>query len=294
MGLKTLVVSKHSKLELSLSSLIIRDAEGESRIAIDELNMLIIESTSVAVTAALLSELIQRKVKVIFCDEKHNPQFECIPYYGTCDTSLKVFKQVAWSSEAKNNVWQRIIKMKIGNQASVLKSVDADESAKMLLVYKSDVQPGDLSNREGHAAKVYFNTLFGVSFSRKQDIPLNAKLNFGYALLLSMVSREITSLGYITQLGVHHYNQDNQFNLACDMMEPFRPIIDHIVINNFMDDTFDVTIKHNLINKIIQTKVLIDDKVYCIGYGVGMFVKSVIDGIEQNNAEVIKEIQYEY
>ena len=239
MGLKTLVISKHSKLELSLSSVVIRSGDGESMISIDDLNLVIIESTSVAITAALLSELVAKKVKIIFCDEKHNPQFECMPYYGTQDTSLKVKKQIHWTEEAKKNVWKRIVEMKIQNQARVLCKAGADESYKMLLDYCDNVLPGDITNREGHAAKVYFNTLFGVSFSRKQDIPLNAKLNFGYALLLSMVGREIASLGYITQIGIHHDNQDNQFNLACDFMEPFRPVIDSIVINNFTRTDFN-------------------------------------------------------
>ena len=294
MGLKTLVISKHSKLELSLSSVVIRSGDGESMISIDDLNLVIIESTSVAITAALLSELVAKKVKIIFCDEKHNPQFECMPYYGTQDTSLKVKKQIHWTEEVKNNVWKRIVEMKIQNQARVLFKAGADESYKMLLDYCDNVLSGDITNREGHAAKVYFNTLFGVSFSRKQDIPLNAKLNFGYALLLSMVGREIASLGYITQIGIHHDNQDNQFNLACDFMEPFRPVIDSIVIKNFMDNKFDTDVKHALIDKIIKTKVIMDNKVFSLGYGVGLFVQSVIEAVEQNTALSIREFEYEY
>ena len=294
MGLKTLVISKHSKLELSLSSVVIRSVDGEKMISIDDLNLVIIESTSVAITAALLSELVAKKVKIIFCDEKHNPQFECMPYYATQDTSLKVKKQIYWTEEAKKNVWKRIVEMKIQNQASVLCKAGADESYKMLLDYCDNVLPGDITNREGHAAKVYFNTLFGVSFSRKQDIPLNAKLNFGYALLLSMVGREIASLGYITQIGIHHDNQDNQFNLACDFMEPFRPVIDSIVINNFMDNNFDTDVKHALIDKIVKTKIIMDNKVFSLGYGVGLFVQSVIEAVEQNTALSIREFEYEY
>lgn len=294
MGLKTLVISKHSKLELSLSSVVIRSVDGEKMISIDDLNLVIIESTSVDITAALLSELVAKKVRIIFCDEKHNPQFECMPYYGTQDTSLKVKKQIHWMEEAKKNVWKRIVEMKIQNQARVLCKAGADESYKMLLDYCDNVLPGDITNREGHAAKVYFNTLFGVSFSRKQDIPLNAKLNFGYALLLSMVGREIASLGYITQIGIHHDNQDNQFNLACDFMEPFRPVIDSIVINNFMDNNFDTDVKHALIDKIVTTKIIMDNKVFSLGYGVGLFVQSVIEAVEQNTALSIREFEYEY
>lgn len=294
MGLKTLVVSKHSKLELSLSTLVIRDADGERNIAIDELNLLIIESTSVAVTAALLSELVSKKVKVIFCDEKHNPQFECAPYYGTNDTSFKVKKQIAWTDDAKALIWKQVVEMKILNQAKVLQKVGAEESYSMLTEYKKCVVPGDLTNREGHAAKVYFNTLFGVSFSRKHDIPLNAKLNFGYAILLSMVSREITSLGYITQIGIHHDNQENQFNLACDFMEPFRPIIDNIIIRNFIDDEFNSETKHKLIDRIIKTRIFIDNKTFTLGYGISLFVQSIIDAIEHGEDTMVKDFEYEY
>ena len=296
MGYRTLIVKEHAKLELSLGSIFIRRTEvNETKaINIDEVNLLIIETPNVAITASLLSELINKKVRVIFCDEKHNPQFECMPYYGTSDSSLKVRSQIQWSDKIKNDVWERIIWMKIENQSRLLKALDCIESYTMLQEYKNSLESGDITNREGHAAKVYFNSLFGMSFSRRQDTSINAKLNYGYAILLSMCSREIASLGYITQLGIHHDNQDNIFNLSCDCMEPFRPIIDSIVIRKFIDGEFDVDNKNALISTIMNTKVIVYDKVYSLDYAVGMFVQSVMNAIENNCTDIIKNFDYEY
>jgi CRISPR-associated endonuclease Cas1 subtype II len=92
---------------------------------------------------------------------------------------------------------------------------------------------GDKTNREGHAAKVYFNALFGKDFSRKQLNDINAGLNYGYSIILSMFSREIVKNGCITQIGIKHSNYFNQYNLASDLMEPFRVIIDHVLATLF-------------------------------------------------------------
>ena len=102
----------------------------------------------------------------------------------------------------------------------------------MLQGYIEELEVGDVTNREGHAAKVYFNALFGKDFTRSRDCVTNAALNYGYSLILSCINREVTAHGYITQLGLFHSNMFNQFNLSCDLMEPFRIIIDRWVYKN--------------------------------------------------------------
>ncbi len=95
-----------------------------------------------------------------------------------------------------------------------------------------EIELGDKTNREGHAAKVYFNALFGMDFSRSKECAINAALNYGYGILLSCFNREVIANGYITQLGLFHNNMFNQFNLASDLMEPFRILVDRIVVKN--------------------------------------------------------------
>ena len=292
MGSKTVVITRRAKLEFSLGSILIRDSEKTVSILIDDINILIIEEQGIAITGVLLSELVKRKVKVIFCDEKHNPLFECVPYYGTVNTSSRVRSQVKWDNQTKNRVWDRITTLKILHQAKVLASIEATSASELLLSYIDGIRNGDETNREGHAAKVYFNALFGHDFSRQDDNIINAKLNYGYSLLLSMCAREITALGYITQLGIHHDNSENSFNFACDLMEPFRPIIDSIVKRKFLDGEFTHECKRQLIGEIVEAKIILKEKVYKAPYAVGLFVQSVVSSVEKGT--FIEDFDYEY
>ena len=199
-----------------------------TKIHLGEIRTLLIESTAVSLTAALLAELVKKKVKVIFCDEKRNPSAEMMPYYGSHDCSLKIKRQTAWPDDIKGAVWTEIVLEKIRQQKCLLQELGKNE-AMLLQEYLSEIEYGDATNRAGHAAKVYFNALFGKSFTRTDDLLINAALNYGYSILLSAFNREIVLNGYLTQLGLFHDNMFNQFNLASDLMEPFRPLVDRLV-----------------------------------------------------------------
>ena len=227
MSWRTVVISSSAKLDYQMGYLIVRNQD-VVKIHISEISILMIETTSVSLTAALLCELTKKKIKVIFCDEKRNPSSELIPYYGSHDTSMKVRKQIAWSEDIKKSVWTEIVTEKIRKQAENLERWDRTE-AQMLYEYITQIEFGDATNREGHAAKVYFNALFGLDFTRTAENSINAALNYGYSLLLSTCARETALNGYITQIGLFHDNIFNQFNLASDLMEPFRPIVDNLV-----------------------------------------------------------------
>ena len=198
MSWRTIVISRSAKLDYKLDYLVVRQEE-ITRIHLSEVSVLMVESTAVSLTAALLNELTKRKIKVIFCDEKRNPSSELISYYGSHDTSAKIRKQIEWTAEMKLMVWTEIVTEKIRKQMELLKDLEKEERH-LLKEYLEEIQPGDLTNREGHAAKVYFNALYGMQFTRTADIPYNAALNYGYSLILSVCNREITANGYITQL----------------------------------------------------------------------------------------------
>lgn len=192
------MISNVAKLDYQIGYLVVRGQE-TTRIHLNEIKTLIIESTAVSMTAYLLSELTKNKVKVIFCDEKRNPSSELLPCYGSHDTSLKLRNQIKWDEIRKKEVWTQIVKEKILQQAALLQSLSKEEY-RMLVSYAEEMEFGDETNREGHAAKVYFNAMFGKQFTRTEECPLNAALNYGYSILLSMFNREIVSNGYLTQL----------------------------------------------------------------------------------------------
>ena len=161
MSWRTVVITSRCKLDMSLGYMEVRK-EDAVRIHLSEIGMLIIESTAVSMTAALLVELTKRKVKIIFCDERRSPISEIMPCHGSYDASGKLRRQIAWKQDRKELLWAAIIREKIRQQQNMLLYAHQMERAKMLGAYAEDVTQADASNREGHAAKVYFGGLFGV------------------------------------------------------------------------------------------------------------------------------------
>ncbi|MGL5149395.1 MAG: type II CRISPR-associated endonuclease Cas1, partial [Clostridium sp.] len=245
------------------------------------------DTTQVSITTILLCELLNRKIKVLFCDEKHNPKGEVMPYYGNHNTSKKVISQAKWDETIKGNVWKNIIKQKIRNQSYVLKFYDKPNYEK-LEQYIEEIEFDDNTNREGHSAKVYFNSLFGIEFNRELNSDINSALDYGYAILLSAINREVVNNGYITQLGINHKNEYNQFNLSCDLMEVFRPVIDKLVYENRYF-TFDRDFKYKMINALNE-KVLIGDGEYYLSNAISLYLNSVFKALDNRDSNIILEV----
>ena len=284
MSWRTVVISSTAKLDYQLGFMIVRGEE-TVKVHINEIEMLIVESTAVSFTAYLMNELVKNKVKVVFCDEKRNPSSELLPYYGSHDTSAKIRHQMEWTKENKAAIWTEIVTEKIRKQAEHLQERFKTE-ANLLYQYIEEMAFGDETNREGHAAKVYFNALFGKDFSRTEECPLNAALNYGYSIILSLFTREVVANGYITQVGLFHDNMFNQFNLACDLMEPFRPIIDRFVVE-MKPTQFEKEEKHQMIT-ILNREVIIDGKKELLGKAVKIYTRSVFDALNDQDVSLIK------
>lgn len=288
MGFRTVIVNSRAKLEFRLNFMIVR-GENEKRIFIDEINTLIVQSTAVSLTAALLSELIRSGVKVIFCDEKFNPCSELIPYYGAHNTSKRYKIQMQWRDETKNEIWRLIIAQKITNQKNYLQKRGFSAEAELIESYIPDILPGDTTNREGHSAKVYFNCLMPCGVSRRDGGFLNGCLNYGYAVLLSCFNREIVASGYLTQFGIWHDNEFNQFNLSSDLMEPFRTIVDEVA---FSLPEGDKEFKRKMAD-ILNFQISIDGKTTTLDLAVRSYVRSVLNALEASDPSLIIFPSYE-
>ena len=229
MAFRVVIVNEHSKVSYQNKHLLYRSAERTEQIHLSEIELLILETTDIAITTMLLSRLVDENISVIFCDSTRLPKSYLMPYYGRHDSSLTIQKQIAWTKERKNDAFHNILHQKIQSQSDLLRNLGFIEKADAILVLLDNLEAGDPSNREGHAARILFNTLFGQNFSREQENDINAALDYGYTLLMSLFAREIVKCGCLTQLGIGHVNQFNPFNLASDLMEPFRPLVDEIV-----------------------------------------------------------------
>lgn len=280
MSFRTVVITKQSKISYKNRFLVVKQDAEEKYIHLSEIDTIIVDSISVSISAYLLKELADNKINIMFCDEKHNPFGELSSYYSRHNTSKKIKQQIVWKQIDKDKLWMKIVKNKITNQALMLRKVDSDKYD-LLLSYIDEVVSGDKTNREGHAAKVYFNALFGNDFIRNNDDKINAALNYGYAILLSTINKEVISNGYLTQLGIHHKNEFNEFNLTCDLMEPFRIIIDNFVYFN-KDRELDSAYKLDIVN-IFNNTYNYFGKNYTLKDVIKLFIKSTLESIENIN-----------
>lgn len=285
MSFRTVVITKQSKISYKNRFLVVKQEDNEKYIHLSEIDTVIVDSISVSISSYLLKELADNKINIIFCDEKHNPFGELVPYYSKHNTSKMIKEQIKWKQSEKDKLWAEIVKNKIMNQALLLKKIKSSKY-KLVLSYVNEVVDGDKTNREGHAAKVYFNALFGLDFSRSKECAINAALNYGYGILLSCFNREVIANGYITQLGLFHNNMFNQFNLASDLMEPFRILVDRIVVKN-KPEKFEREEKLDFIY-MLEDEVLIDGKYQYVSNAIKIYCRSIFDALNENDVSLIK------
>lgn len=285
MSWRVVVIESQSKLDYKMGYLVVRGLETK-RVLLDEIAVLLIENPAVSMTGVLIAALTEKKIKVIFCDAKRNPIAELVPHHGCHDSSAKIRSQIAWEQTVKDSIWRDIVSEKIRKQADFLLEIGCLEQARMLSGYTEQIELADTTNREGHAAKVYFNALFGMEFTRSADIAINAALNYGYSMILSAFNREISANGYLTQLGIFHNNMFNHFNLSSDLMEPFRILVDRLVYQ-MQSVEFDTEEKHEMW-RIMDQKVSIDGQSQFVMNAIKIYTKSVLDAINDGDASLIK------
>lgn len=280
MSWRTVVIRNRCKLDLKMGYMVVRGEETK-RVFLDEISILIIENTAVSVTGCLLSALAEKKIKVIFCDGKRNPYSELVPLYGSHDTSAKIRAQIQWDDSIKGAVWTEIVSEKVRKQAEFLLELGCKSESELLASYVDNIEYNDATNREGHAAKVYFNALFGKEFTRTGENVTNAALDYGYALLLSAFNRAVTTNGYLTQLGLFHDNMFNYFNLSSDLMEPFRILVDRCVKENDFK-VFEKNEKLMLVD-MLNSSVHVDGTNQTVINAIKMYVKSVFEALNSGD-----------
>lgn len=290
MAFRNIIISNRCKLEYSLNYLVCRKTNEEYKILLDEIKTVVINSTQVSITSSLISKLSEKKIKVMFCNELHNPECELMPYQNNFYSYRKIKEQITFINQGNDVLWKAIIKEKILNQSKNLKFNKCIEQYDLLITYYNDVQLNDSTNREGHAAKVYFNALFGKEFSRKDENIINKFLNYGYAVLASSISREIKLMGYLTELGIHHIGESNSFNFTYDLIEPLRPLVDSYVIKKVVNDVNykEVFVEMLSINvRYLNQEMILDNAIH-------LFINDMICFLKTGDMSYINFIKYEF
>ncbi|TDM14020.1 type II CRISPR-associated endonuclease Cas1 [Macrococcus bovicus] len=291
MSFRTVIITKESKLSLRMNHLVIK-SDTLVQVPISEICCLIIENPNITMTGHLMNVLTENKIMTIICDKKHLPQTFLHSVYGHHRQSRLIEQQMNWQKSHKERLWQLIIQKKIMYQKQVLNHYFRQLDLTMFDRYAEETTSGDSTNREGHAAKVYFNIIFGNEITRETEHVKNAGLDYGYQILLAIFARTIVSKGYLTEIGIKHRNEFNLYNLASDLMEVMRPLVDYIVLKNVVNE-FEKDEKRKIVD-VLNCKVVINNKLYYLVHAIEIYVESVFKYLSTGNEKYIKFPSWKY
>lgn len=231
MGFRNIKIDSRVQLNIKNQQLII-SAEEERSIPLEDINCIMIENQAVTVSSYFIQKLAELGIALYVCDEKHFPNAVTIPL-GRHSRHYKLLKaQMELGKPLQKRLWQQIVMMKVGNQAKCLELLQIDGYKELYAMVK-EIQSGDRMHVEAKAAAFYFRQLFGSAFTRGEDHIINSCLNYGYAILRGMIARSIVCYGFEPSIGLFHRSELNSFNLADDLIEPFRPLVDLYVASKF-------------------------------------------------------------
>lgn len=280
MGYINVYVSKDAHIFVKNSQLFLENKEQIVDFPLEDLNCVMIENLNTTISTYTLSQFANFGILCFICNQNHLPSGVVLPFCEHYQT-LSVFQnQINASKPLQKQLWKSIIENKIKNQNDVLNMCGGNDN---LLHFKNSVLSGDSGNNEAKASLIYFKELFGKNFIRRDDnFAINSFLNYGYSIIRGFVARSIVIHGMQPFLGINHKNQFNQFNLADDLMEVFRPIVD-LYVKIYLSDVKELTpkIKAELLN-LINYDVLIDGQKQTVSYAIELFVQSFQKSLKES------------
>ncbi|MGB4654147.1 MAG: type II CRISPR-associated endonuclease Cas1 [Bacteroidales bacterium] len=206
--------------------------EAITTIPVEDIGVVVLDNKQITITHGAMEALLENNVALITCDSSHLPVGLMLPLCGNTTQNERFTNQINASLPLKKQLWQQTVQQKILNQAALLEATAGCEVGNMRR-WAKNVKSGDSDNLEGRAAVYYWRNIFPQipDFTRERDgVPPNNLLNYGYAILRAVIARSLVSSGLLPTLGIHHHNRYNAYCLADDIMEPYRPYVDQIVI----------------------------------------------------------------
>lgn len=290
MSWRIIYISAAEEMKLYLDNLKVLKDQQEILIPLSDIHTIMVDNVRTVVTGRLMNKLTEYHILLIFCNEKHMPNLFCLGLYSHYKVYGVLQNQLAWSPTIREEMWKKIIEIKILNQHSVLKYYKKESRVlQKMKEYSEGVLLKDSTNREGLAASLYFKELFGPDFVRERGSidAFNSALNYGYIVLRACVARTIVSYGLHPAYGIGHHNQFNAFNLVDDCMEVFRPIIDFWVILTIKDsDYLSVEMKQNLVGRL-NAKVQIGGQKQTVLNAIDLYIQSFIKAMNQKDPDML-------
>lgn len=286
---RTLVFSSPVILLLKDQQLVsaYKDFPEEKRtVPIEDIGVVLLENQQTSISLPLLNALVENDVQVVVCNSKGIPNAMIQSMNSNNLQGETLRKQMACSQALKKQLWKQVVEAKIKNQAALLCSIGEDSN--LLKSFYSNVRSGDVDNREGIAARIYFQHLFGESFVRdRNETGINSLLNYGYSILRAATCRAIVSSGLLPAIGIHHHNRSNAYPLADDLMEPFRPFTDSVVYDLAMRGCLDLTkdVKSELIS-VLYIDTMYEKVKRPLSVGLSMTTASFVKCLSKEKSKI--------
>ncbi|WP_374442739.1 type II CRISPR-associated endonuclease Cas1 [Stella sp.] len=225
MAWRGLHLTRPSRLSLADGQIVVSQDDGEVRLAIEDVAWIVVDTSQSTLTGALLSACMAAGIAVIVTDETHTPSGVALPFHRHFRQADMAQRQVGLTAPFKKRLWQSVVRRKIDNQAAALAAVGRGGAGPLREMAKL-VGSGDPGNVEARAARYYWGQLFAEFRREDEGDRRNKLLNYGYAVVRSGVARALVAYGLVPSLGIMHASVSNPFNLADDLVEPFRPFVD--------------------------------------------------------------------
>lgn len=287
---RTLFFTTPYVLSLKNNQMIIKTREMpdmHTSIPIEDIGFVILEHQQTSITLPLLNALSNNNVGVIICGENYMPNAVLLSLESNTTQGETLRLQIDATEPFKKNIWKQIVESKIKNQAALLKKLG--KNSDVLKPYYSNVKSGDSDNREGIAAKTYWNELFGNNFIRtREGIEPNNLLNYGYTILRAAVTRALMGSGLLPAIGIFHRNKYNAFPLADDIMEPYRPYVDELVYRLYAQGKNQLTkdIKAEIL-KILFTDTQFGKILHPLEIGLTTTTASLVKCFNGSNKKIL-------
>ncbi len=286
MGFRNIIISSPAKLSIHHTQLKI-ETDCCHHVPLEDINALLIEHLQVTLSAYALQALAESGVCTFICNTKHIPSAILTGFKSHFHQTRMLQLQLDASKPFKKKLWQHIIKQKITNQARVLELAGRQQDTQ-LRQRAEMVQSGDAGNLEASAAALYFPALFGDDFIRTYDSAINAALNYGYAIIRGHICRSLVLHGLEASLGLFHRGMTNAFNLADDLIEPYRPLIDLYVYQNRekLEVELSSTVKHELF-ALVNMDMQLDGERQPLHYAVKRTVQSLAKALKSDTPTIL-------
>ncbi len=289
MSFRQVIISDAIKVGIKNGNINVVKSDKEVVIPIEDVFIIVVEDTKTLLSAQFISKCAEHKISVVICNAQHDPYAICHGY-NTHYRQLYILNlQINLGEECKAYLWQQIVRTKIQNQFDVVKlTSNIAHDLELLGDYKNNVKLDDITQREGIAAKVFFKSLYGNEFIRFYDDQINASLNFGYKILASAIARELVSLGIDPKIGIWHESRSNSINLAYDLIEIFRPLIDYFTFEHkeLLINEFSIKLRRELVN-ILNIRMELGGKMQTVQNCINYVVKSYLNILEGKSTELV-------